>query len=299
MKISSISLFIIAVQKEIKNLSSKVDIHSLKTMINNKIRFCFKLMIKIDDIFEEIYPSQINLKSFEEKESLNPRIWNEDGSLKAIIRKRLYEIAKDFIDNIDEMDIHIEDVLLVGSIAGYNWSKYSDIDCHIVVDYDALKEYASKEILQRTFDQTKDAWNKKHNLLLYGYPVELYVQDVRSGNESDGIYSIKYGKWVKFPKGGNELQQRELIKRQAAAYLNLIDKYSKMAYECHSKKAAEIITHEIEKLYDESIRSRKEALAEGGEYAPGNIVFKVLRRTGAIQKMKDAKTLLYDKINAL
>ena len=56
---------------------------------------------------------------------------------------------------------------------------------------------------------------------------------------------------------------------------------------------------EIEKLYDESIRSRKTALAEGGEYAPGNIVFKVLRRTGAIQKMKDAKALLYDKINTI
>ena len=92
---------------------------------------------------------------------------------------------------------------------------------------------------------------------------------------------------------------RENLLSAKLLLLNLIDKYSKMAYECRSKKAAEIIKNEIEKLYDESIRSRKEALAEGGEYAPGNIVFKVLRRTGAIQKMKDAKTLLYDKINAL
>lgn len=256
-------------------------------------------MIHIDDIFEEIYPSQINLKSFEEKETLNPRLWTDDGTLKKVVRKRLYEIAKDFIDNIDDMDIKIEDVVLVGSIAGYNWSKYSDVDLHVLVDYNTLHKYGTDEILQKVFDQIKDNWNKKHEVLIYGYPVEMYIQDVKAQNESDGIYSVKYGKWLKIPKGGNELQQRGLIKRQAAQYLNLVDKYSKMAYECRSKKAAEIITHEIEKLYDESIRSRKIALAEGGEFAPGNIVFKVLRRTGAIQKMKDAKALLYDKMKTL
>ena len=103
-------------------------------------------------LFEEIYPSQINLKSFEEKETLNPRIWAADGTLKKVIRKRLYEIAKDFIDDIDDMDIHIEDVVIVGSIAGYNWSKYSDIDTHIVLDYNSLKEYGSKQLLQKNFD---------------------------------------------------------------------------------------------------------------------------------------------------
>ena len=257
------------------------------------------MMFQIDDIFEEIYPSQINLKSFEEKDSLNQRIWTSKGDLKVVIRKKLYKIAKDFINDIEDMEIKIEDVILVGSIAGYNWSKYSDIDLHIVVDYNALRKYASKLILQKTFDQTKNSWNKNHKLLIYGYPVEIYIQDVDANNKSDGIYSIKYGKWVKIPTGGNEIQQREMIKKQAASYLNLIDKFSTMAYECRSKKAAKRIIHEIEKLYDESIRSRKTALAEGGEYAPGNIVFKVLRRTGAIQKMKDAKALLYDKINTI
>lgn len=256
-------------------------------------------MIQIDDLFEEIYPSQINLKSFEEKETLNPRIWASDGSMKKIIRKRLCRVAKDFMDDIDDMEVRIEDICVVGSLAGYNWSKYSDIDLHVMVDFASLKKYASKEILQQNFDRMKNDWNKKHQILIYGYPVEMYVQDVASQNASDGIYSVKYGKWVKFPEGGNEIQQREMIKKNAAQYLNLIDRYSKMAYECRSKKAAEIIIHEIEKLYDEAISSRREAIAQGGEYAPGNIIFKILRRTDAIQKMKDAKALLYDKINSI
>lgn len=258
-----------------------------------------KVAFNIDNIFEEIFPEQINLKSFEEKETLCPRIWAKDGSLKKVIRQRLWEISRDFIRDIDDMDIRIEDVLLVGSLAGYNWSKYSDIDCHIIVDFDSLKEYAGRTVLKQNFDRIKNDWNKSHKLLIYGYPVELYIQDTKEVNASDGMYSVKYGMWVKIPQGGNVLQQRDLIKQQAAQYLNLIDKYTRMAYECRSKAAARIIVGEIEKLYDKVVKSRKDAIAEGGEYAPGNIVFKIMRRTDSIQKMKDARKLLYDKIKSI
>lgn len=252
-----------------------------------------------DEILEEIFPEQINLKSFEEKSSLNPKIWSSSYDLKKIVRRRLYDIAQEFIADVDDMDISVEDIVLVGSIAGYNWSKYSDIDLHIILDYDKLKDYASKEILQQNFDRMKDAWNKKHKILIYGYEVEMYVQDYRSPNASDGIYSIKYGKWVKIPKGGNAIQDRELIKRQASQYLNLIDKYSHMAAECRSKAAAKLILHEVEKIYDEIREGRKEALSTGGEFGAGNIIFKIMRRTDGFDKMQTTKTLLYDKIRSI
>ena len=184
---------------------------------------------EFDQIFDEYYPEQINLKSFEEKDGLCPRIWDDECRLKKLIRIRLWQIAKDFIDNIDDMDIHIEDVVLVGSIAGYNWSKYSDIDLHIMVDFDSLSEYGGRIVLKQNFDAKKNAWNEKHNILIYGYPVELYVQDVNETNGTDGMYSIKYGRWIKIPKGGNRLWDKQLIKTQSAQYLNQIDKFAEMA----------------------------------------------------------------------
>ena len=72
-----------------------------------------------------------------------------------------------------------------------------------------------------------------------------------------------------------------------------------MAQTCRSKTAARLILKEVEKIYDEIVKNRKYAIADAGEFAPMNIVFKVMRRTGAIQKMKDTKALLYDKINTL
>ena len=254
---------------------------------------------ELDRIFDEYYPEQINLKSFEEKDGLCPRIWDGEGRLKRLIRIRLWQIAMDFISNIDDMDIPVEDVVIVGSIAGYNWSKYSDIDLHIMVDFSALSDYAGPVVLKQNFDAKKNAWNEKHEILIYGYPVELYVQDVNDTNGTDGMYSVKYGRWLKIPKGGNELWDRTLIRTQSAQYLNQIDRFAVMAQECRSKTAARMILKEVEKVYDEIVKNRRYAIAADGEFAPMNIVFKVMRRTGAIQKMKDTKTLLYDKIRTL
>ena len=60
---------------------------------------------EFDQIFDEYYPEQINLKSFEEKDGLCPRIWDDECRLKKLIRIRLWQIAKDFIDNIDDIEV--------------------------------------------------------------------------------------------------------------------------------------------------------------------------------------------------
>lgn len=98
---------------------------------------------------DEISPEQVNLKSFDEKDTLCPSVFNlKTGDLKKVIRKRLIKIARDFISNIDEFpEIRIYDIILVGSLAQFNWSKYSDVDLHVVVDYSKLSKYGTKETL--------------------------------------------------------------------------------------------------------------------------------------------------------
>jgi predicted nucleotidyltransferase len=41
------------------------------------------------------------------------------------------DIVEEFMEGLD-MDLDLKDVIVTGSIANYNWSKFSDIDLHIL-----------------------------------------------------------------------------------------------------------------------------------------------------------------------
>ena len=144
---------------------------------------------EVDAILDSVYPSQINLKSFDKKQDLNRKIWGSDNKLKKVIRKHLVAIANDFMDDFD-MGIKIDDIVFVGSLAGYNWSKYSDVDLHIMVDFSKLSEYGNPETLKKLFDMKKNDWNKQHDVLIYGYPVEIYVQEKNEEIASNGINTL-------------------------------------------------------------------------------------------------------------
>lgn len=253
---------------------------------------------EFDKLFDSVYPQQINLKSFDKKKELCPEIW-KDNDLKKIIKKHLKSIAENFIDDLEMPDFKIKDIMFVGSMAGYNWSKYADIDLHILTDFSSLKKHGDKETLKKLFDLKKNDWNAKHHILIYGYPIEIYIQDTEESNASDGVYSIKYGKWVKIPHFSNEHIDRELVKKQASQYINIIDRIEELSNKSISKKQCAHLKDEIEKLHDEIVSGRRSGIASEGEYSAQNIIFKVLRRSGHLEKIRDIKTKLFDKIQSL
>ena len=75
------------------------------------------------------------IKSFFGKDELNPKIWNEDLSLNSDVREKLLEISHEFIDFIG-VPLVVEDIIFTGSLANYNWSEFSDIDLHVVCDFE-------------------------------------------------------------------------------------------------------------------------------------------------------------------
>lgn len=257
-----------------------------------------KPLNEIEQIFDEIFPAQINLKSFDRKETLCPAIWR-NNDMKKVVRSRLLMIANDFIDNFEEFPLRAEDIVVVGSIAGYNWSKYSDIDLHIIVNFKLYSQYGTPEILKALFQKMKASWNDKHDIKIFGYEVEIYVQDIDEQNASDGIYSVLYGKWNKLPKMKNAALDRDLIKTQAAQYINIIDKIDELSDRKLNQNQYEILHTTAKRFNDEIMQGRKTGLAKEGENAPGNIVFKVLRRTDHLGKLKKTITKLFDKICSL
>ena len=50
------------------------------------------------------------------------------------------EAAKLFIDKLP-FEVDVEDITLTGSLANYNWSSYSDVDLHIIIDFTDLLGY--------------------------------------------------------------------------------------------------------------------------------------------------------------
>lgn len=65
-------------------------------------------------------------KSFQPQKELNPKIWEKvDGEYKmnSNVRRGLLKIASSFYDTI-KVDFLMDDVILTGSLANYNWSEF-------------------------------------------------------------------------------------------------------------------------------------------------------------------------------
>jgi len=165
------------------------------------------------------------LKSFETQDELNSKIWDKKGkkyTINSEVRKKLLETSNLFIDFLG-IDVLITDIIMIGSLTNYNWSKYSDVDLHIVLNYSQFPEN-TKELYVEFFDLKKIVFNQKHNIKLFGYDVECFVQDETEVAFSSGVYSILYDMWVNEPKK-EEMRNidKNLIKEKSKQWMNIID----------------------------------------------------------------------------
>lgn len=80
-------------------------------------------------------------EDIEKHDELNPKLFDESEKLKPEVRKKLLEIANDFIDKLkeDEIEFELSDVRIVGSNCSYNYNKDSDLDLHLVAKTNSLK----------------------------------------------------------------------------------------------------------------------------------------------------------------
>ena len=242
----------------------------------------------------------INLSSFKPRNELNPKIWI-NGKLNPRVRMRLLEIADDFADTLEIDWVDSKDVILTGSLANYNWSKYSDFDLHLLYDFNEINERT--EFVKDYFDSKKNLWNNKHDSLkIYGFPVEVYVQDINEQHTASGVYSLERDKWLVKPES-NRIKAIKLnkyfIKEKALKLMHSIDKLKAKADATTDIHEVEEIGNAAKALFDRIKGIRREALKNGSEMSSGNIIFKILRRSGHIGKLSDIKIMTYDKVNSI
>jgi predicted nucleotidyltransferase len=231
------------------------------------------------------------LKTFEPKNELNPKIWSEDGNkMNPKVRERLLEIAEQFISTFG-IDVVITDIVVVGSIANYNWSKYSDIDLHILIDFNQFSDKL-KDLYVEFFDLKKIVFNNKRNIKFYGFDVECYVEDIDVKGVSGGIYSVLYDEWITKPEKQNIKEPNyNTIKKKSEQWMRIIDG----VLENIENESPQDILNIIKKYKNKLKRFRLSGLQKGGEMSIENLVFKVLRRNGYIEKLYSYPIDLIDK----
>lgn len=248
----------------------------------------------------EVDSDEVDLSSFKPRETLTHSLWSSDGKLDSRIRLKLLDIADDFIRFLDLGDLEPIDIRLTGSICNYNWSEQSDIDMHIIMDFSQID--SKKNLVRGFMDAKKNEWNDMHeDLNIYGFTVELYVEDPSESAVSSGVYSLQKNEWIKEPSKNNiELNGIDTIKELSAAIMTMIDDYEEMFYiEKDDSHKVEEIGDDLEELRIFIKNMRKEQLAEDGEMAVGNIVYKVLRRSGYLDSLYDLQNAIYDKLNSI
>ena len=237
--------------------------------------------------FDKQLEEEVEPESFETREDLEPRIWRNE-KLKAKIRSNLLKIAKDFIDGLP-VAVKIKDITLTGSLANYNWSSYSDVDLHIIVDFLDVDE--NRVLVKSFFDNARMRWNDAHDIQIKGYDVEIYVEDAREVHKSSGVYSVLNDDWVKKPKKFQSSVDFSAARRKAddiEFQVNIVDNLIISGKYQSALRNIDRLKKKIKNMRRAGLESPQQ------EFSVENIAFKILRRNGILDLLQQLKTQSYD-----
>ena len=214
-----------------------------------------------------------------------PSMWEDEG-LNPQVREALLLIAQEFYNTLD-IDAALEDVRLTGSLANFNYTPWSDLDLHLVIDFSKVDE--NSHLVKNYFDAKRVLWNKKHVITVKGYEVEVYVENVGEKHISTGIYSISDDEWIVKPTPVNEDSDLEAANKKAETIKKEID----------AAVSLEDNLEHLQKIKEKIKKMRQCGLEDGGIFSAENIAFKTLRNDGDINRLSSAITKEYDRQHSL
>ena len=235
----------------------------------------------ISDVLKEVVePDNVDVSTIQMHDTLNPLIWETDEKLKPEVRKTLLKNAKRFIEFCDAENLKFNDIILTGSAANYNYNENSDLDIHIILDFNQISE--NKEFVGDFFKLKKQLWADQLPIQVKGFDVEMYFQDSAEPHHSSGTYSLIKNDWVRKPTKKIINVDSADVQLKAADLMNTIDDLESNNSENDFLKKHESLKNKIKKY-------RQSGLDKSGEYSIENLVFKILRNTGYLEKMVEIK----------
>lgn len=233
------------------------------------------------------------LSSFNLQETLNPKVFEnsddpKNAVMKSKVRNALMKIADEFISGLDDK-IEVVDVVLTGSLVNFNWSKFSDFDLHVIIDYGVYGK--QKDLYQELFQLKKQLFNQKHDISIFGYEVELYPQDEKESHFSTGTYSIMTDEWINIPTKEKFTIDKSILKTKVDSWRDKIENLVSSIRSEGIKKNEDKIDNLKKKIKE----YRQSGLEEVGELSYENLVFKYLRRSGLMEKLYNTVNKQLDK----
>jgi predicted nucleotidyltransferase len=228
------------------------------------------------------------------KKELNTSFWSADGKFDQSIREKLLKIADDFYKAL-KINATIKDIHLTGSLANYNWTNKSDLDVHILIDFNDIDE--NVDLVKKALDGQRFIWNTRHKIVIRNHDVELYIQDFQEPHIASGLFSLLNNEWIKTPSyKPPSIDYRDVDKKfeglvndiqQIESLLNLSD---------FSVTTEQDLYRHALSIKDKILKMRREGLARDGEFAIENLTFKKLRNEGYIEKIIELISKAYTNI---
>ena len=221
--------------------------------------------------------------------TMNSKIW-QGNKLKPEVRGKLMQIADTWMKfaKIDQTLVH--DTIITGGNVNFNYTPQSDIDLHLVVYRDAINP--DREFVDEYLQDKKILWTLTHpDINIYGYPVELYAQDVLERPHKDqGVYSITNDTWIQEPQRLDlQFSRDKNLEDKVQFYKDMIDH---LIANSSDDDSIDAVKKKIKNM-------RGDSIGKDGEFAFGNLVFKDLRNAGYLDKMDDYEKSRRDKALSL
>ena len=248
---------------------------------------------RLSGIVSEAIIGELNIEDVEIpkhyiKDSLNPAVWN-GLELKQELREKLLKIADEYVKYLD-IPVKPERIMLLGSMANYNWNDSSDFDLHLVYDFKKVSE--DERFVKDFFDTKGSNWKSNHTITLKGYDVEIYVQEKEEENKSVGVYNLSDNNWIREPKRENIKVDKESIKKKAASMATRIEHLEKMA---KTETDLDKVYKEAKSIKDKIKKMRQAGLDESGEFSTENLAFKYLRNNDYLERLGKVASESFDK----
>jgi hypothetical protein len=210
------------------------------------------------------------IQGYQRHQELNPKLW-QGQTLDPKIKQSLLRIARAFEEFVD-IGVPVVDVLITGGQVSYHYTEQSDLDLHLVIDYDRVE--CDQEVAE-LLDSKRLLFKQQHQIDLRGIPVEPGTEDLNNPSVS-AAYSIVKDQWIRKPKNyGDQINDQE-IKKQSLQWSKIIKAVLGQNDPETARKCLKLLR-----------KYRKIGLKTSGEYGEANLVYKTLRNQGLVKDLAD------------
>ncbi len=233
---------------------------------------------------------------------LNPQIWGKDNLLKKPVSDMIMLIMRSYLDSIrvlqhidiDESDIR--DVFVYGSSANYFYTKKSDIDICIVIDFDSVAaKNPNVAVNAQNFKLFYYNWAMTHHCKIYGRKTDVSIEKANNyffanRYRSGPCWSVIKNEWTFKPIIVSDAEFKTI--RSQARYV-----YKQMMHDFRRVRRNGMTMLDTKKMYD-NIYASKNATHYANADQPITymyIAFRKIRDRGIIAKLRDRMVELESK----